>query len=125
VLFEGLFAEWLPCNEVKGGIIPSGITASGGLGALDEVLFHGRGVGCSSDIIGDSAGDLVMTVEEEGGTCAVEPCGEEANLGSVLVVYCIGVVISINIELSIWGEFVKWVLLVLMSLDMDDVNIDG
>ena len=87
-------------------------------------VFHGGGVGCSLDVIGDSAGYLVRSVEE-GGACAWEPCGEEANLGLVLVVYCIGMVIGINIELGIWCEFIKWVLLVLMSLDMEDVNVDG
>ena len=123
MLFEG-FAEWLPCNELKGGIVPSGVTAGGSLGTLDEILFHGGGVGCSADIIGDSAGDLVMPVEE-GGTCAGEPGGEEANLGSVLVVYGIGMVIGINVELGIGGEFVEWVLLVLMCLDMEDIDVDG
>ena len=63
MLFQ-CFAEWLPCNEIKRVVVPGGITSGGGLGALDEVLFHIGSVGSGADVIRNSASYVLIIMEE-------------------------------------------------------------
>jgi hypothetical protein len=64
--------------------------------------------------------DLAV-VAKEGCLGARDPSGEESGEVGGDVVKFVGVVVNLDIDLSIWGKFIIWFLAVLMALYMKDV----
>jgi hypothetical protein len=118
------FAEVLPVDVIKNGIVPRGVAVCCGLGAVKEVGFHRWCVGGKAHVPWKVAGDGVVTVEE-GSFRARKPSGEKSNEVWWLIVEGVGVMIGDDIHLGIGREFVKGFVAVLMAFNMEDVDGDG
>ena len=66
-----------------------------------------------------------MFVSKECGFGAGDPSGEESGEVWGDVVYVLGVVVDLDVDLSIGSELVIWFLSILMAFDVEDVELDG
>jgi hypothetical protein len=71
-------------------------------------------------ILRECFSDLAV-VAKEGCLGARDPSGEESGEVGGDVVKFVGMVVSLDIDLSVWGKFIVWFLTVLVALYVKDV----